>query len=68
MFLRSLTLAAGISILASVSAGWQTEIAKQEASVVFTVDSSHSTLTYRVRHMAVAYFHGRINKPVIKRR
>ena len=69
MLLRSLTIATGVSILAvvytitSVSTGWQTETAQQESSTTFTVDSSYSTLTYRVRHMSVAYFHGRINKP-----
>ena len=63
MLFRSLTIATGVSILMSVSTGWQTQATEQEAATVFTVDSSHSTLTYRVRHMNVAYFHGRINKP-----
>jgi polyisoprenoid-binding protein YceI len=33
------------------------------AGDVFTVDVAHSTLTYRVRHFGVSYFHGRINQP-----
>ena len=69
MLLRSLTIATGVSILAvvytitSVSMGWQAKTSEQQASTTFTVDSGHSTLTYRVRHMNVAYFHGRIHKP-----
>ncbi len=69
MLFRSLTIATGVSILAvvytitSVSMGWQAKTSEQEAAVTFTVDSSHSTLTFRVPHMNVAYFHGRINKP-----
>ena len=69
MLFRSLTITTAVSILAvvytitSVSTGWQAKTVEQEASAAFTIDSSHSTLTYRVRHMGVAYFHGRINKP-----
>lgn len=69
MLSRSFTITTAVSILAvvccitSVSTSWHTKTAEQETSAAFTVDSSHSTLTYRVRHMGVAYFHGRINKP-----
>ena len=69
MLSRSFTITTAVSILAvvccitSVSTGWQAETTQPETSAAFTVDSSHSTLTYRVRHMGVAYFHGRINKP-----
>jgi polyisoprenoid-binding protein YceI len=33
------------------------------ASDVFTVDSTHSTLIYHLRHFGVSDFHGRINLP-----
>ncbi len=70
MLFRSLAIAAGISVLAFVCAAVPvstdspiTTTTEPASLTAFTIDSAHSTLTYRVRHMDVAYFHGRINKP-----
>ena len=70
MLFRSLAAVAGISVLAFVcsavptSTGLATTATTEPTGLTtFKIDSSHSTLTYRVRHMDVAYFHGRINKP-----
>ena len=54
---------AGLAGLAALSPVPQTETAAKGAAETFSVDQVHSTIIFRINHLGVSEFYGRINSP-----
>lgn len=59
----ALVLAAGVAGTLAMSGGSAPAVAAPSAAAGFAVDSVHSSVVFRIKHMNVAYFYGRFNSP-----